>query len=306
MQSEMPLKRGTATLDSRMSSSFKQQLIFVTGKGGVGKSAVAAAVALKHAQAGKRTLLAELGYQSFYKDYFGLAKVTYQSQTLKPNLDLALWSGPECLREYALHLLKVEAIYKLFFENAVTRSLVNIAPGVSELSILGKITSGHRKVGPPLDYEVVVVDAFATGHFLAMLRAPHGMAQAIKFGPMGEQSRSIEAVLQNPAISEYLVVSIPEELPVIEALELSKGIHAVTGIMPKHLFNKALHLSSAVFNEHPQEPALQKFQKQLAKKNEDELKLEQDLKNQAMVSRLPFVSSLDPWTVVNKLAEALP
>ena len=93
-----------------MADALKQKIIFVTGKGGVGKSAAAAALALKRSQAGLKTLLVELGSQSFYQDYFGLPSVTYQPQKLRENLDLAQWSGPEALNEYARYLLKVESL----------------------------------------------------------------------------------------------------------------------------------------------------------------------------------------------------
>lgn len=219
----------------------KIEIIFVTGKGGVGKSAVAAAIAFNRASKGQKTLLVELGNQSFFKDYFDLPKVEYQPTNLRPNLDLALWSGPECLKEYARHLLKIESLYKLFFENPVTRTLVNVAPALPELSILGKITSGPpRFVGPPLDYDCLVVDAYATGHFMALIKAPQGMAEAVKFGPMGEQSRSIDAVIRDPSICKYVVVSLPEELPVIEALELSQGIQKQVKLKPIQVLNKII------------------------------------------------------------------
>src|SRR6476469_2626242 len=104
MQGEVPLKTGLERL-GLMADVLKQKIIFVTGKGGVGKSAVAAALALRQSQAGMNTLLVELGYQSFYRDYFSLPEVTYQPQNLRENLDLALWSGPEALKEYARYLL---------------------------------------------------------------------------------------------------------------------------------------------------------------------------------------------------------
>src|SRR6478609_844435 len=100
----------------------KQEIHFVTGKGGVGKSVVAAALALKLSRQGKKVLLVELGDQSFFKDFFELADVTFHPQLIKPNLSLALWTGESCLREYAQYLVKVESLAKLFFDNAVMRA----------------------------------------------------------------------------------------------------------------------------------------------------------------------------------------
>jgi anion-transporting ArsA/GET3 family ATPase len=303
MQGEVPLKTGLERL-GLMADVLKQKIIFVTGKGGVGKSAVAAALALRQSQAGMKTLLVELGYQSFYRDYFSLPEVTYQPQNLRENLDLALWSGPEALKEYARYLLKVESLYKLFFENSVTRALVNVAPALSELAILGKATSHPRKVGPALNYDCIVVDAFATGHFLALLKAPQGMAEAVSFGPMGEQSRSIERVLKDPSYCSYFVVSFPEEMPVIEGQELYVGIEQILNIKPVHIFNKVLNTPEAAFSV--QEPQLETFQKYLGKISKQESDLRNKLKSQGQVLEIPQVFSVHPWEVVEKMAEALP
>ncbi len=226
----------------RMRIRMKQELIFITGKGGVGKSTVAAAIAYQRASQGNRTLLVELGYQSFFKDFFQLNEVSYQPRPLDKNLDLAIWSGPESLQEYVLHLLKLETLYKLFFENPVTKALVNVAPALSELSMLGKITSGIRKVGPPMSYDCIVIDAFASGHFLALIRAPKGLATSFRIGPMGEQSRDMDRILRNPEICKYVVVSLAEDMPVQEALELSEQIKATVDVEPIQVLNRVLEV----------------------------------------------------------------
>lgn len=287
-----------------MTVAQKQKIIFVTGKGGVGKSAVAAAIAFKKSQQGMKTLLVELGYQSFYQDYFGLENVTYQPQKLRENLDLAQWSGPEALKEYARHLLKVESLYKLFFENAVIKSLINVAPALPELAILGKATSHPRKVGPPLNYDCVVVDAFATGHFLALIKAPHGMAEAIRFGPMGEQSKSIERILKDPEHCSYYVVSLPEEMPVTEGMELWHGIHEILRIKPIHVLNKVLNPPGEAFQVI--EPKLHQFQMYLSKISKQEKELLEKLEKQSSTIQIPQVFSVKPWEVIEKMAEALP
>lgn len=214
----------------------KQQIIFVTGKGGVGKSVVALALA-KKLSLEKKVLLVELGLHSFYADFLGLS-IQYRPTPYQANLDIALWSGSDCLKEYALYLLKIEGLYKLFFENRISRALIEIAPALSELSILGKITSGIRGVGPALDYDVIVVDSYATGHMMALLKAPRGMAEAIRFGPMSEQTSTMLATIRDPALSQYFIVTLPEELPAIEADELHREIRAEVGISPQILCNK--------------------------------------------------------------------
>lgn len=284
-----------------MNNSSQQEIILVTGKGGVGKSAVAAAIALKKAQQGKKTLLVELGDQSFFRDYLGTVvaplKVNFAPTALRTNLDVAIWSGPSCLKEYALYLLKIESLYKLFFENPVSKALLNIAPALPELSITGKITSHPRKVGPRLDYDVLVVDAFATGHFLALLKAPQGMAEAIQFGPMGEQSKSITEVLRNPEQTKYVVVSFPEELPVTEAVELSRGIEQLVGQRPVQVLNRWIEglPGGAVDGKSQFEQQMKKVQ------SRQEWSMQQ--LSEYPVQKLSFVFESDAWKIVESLSQ---
>lgn len=193
--------------------------VFVSGKGGVGKSLVAAALAKGTAESGRKTLLVETGARSYYKDFLELETVDHTPRPSGMGFDVALWSGESCLREYVLHLLKLERLYKLFFENKVMHALVSVAPGLSEIAVLGKITSEVRHVGPAFHYETVIVDMPATGHAMAMLRAPKGMAEAIQIGPIAQHSREMHRILCDPTMVALVAVSLLEELPVQETTE---------------------------------------------------------------------------------------
>lgn len=230
-----------------------QEIHFITGKGGVGKSFVAAALAESFARKGQKTLLVELGHLSYYSYFFNFP-ISYTPRTLEKNWDIALWNGSDCLKEYARYLLKIETLFKLFFENPVSRSLINIAPALQELAILGKITSGPRHHGPPPTHEVLIVDAFSTGHFLNLLRAPKGMAQAVKLGPMGEQSRSIDEYLFRKNLCHFHIVTLPEELPTQEAIELAQTLKEEFSIEPKIILNKVW---KTFLTSSQLEPALQ-------------------------------------------------
>jgi hypothetical protein len=290
-------------------SNSQQKIVFVTGKGGVGKSTIALALA-KKLSANQKVLLVELGLRSFYADFLGVP-VYYQPSNYTKNLDLALWSGSECLKEYALHLLKIEGLYRLFFENRISRALIEVAPALSELSILGKITSGVRHVGPPLKYDVIVVDCYATGHMMAMLRAPRGMAEAIQFGPMAEQTSTMMATIRNPEISSYVIVSLPEELPAVEADELFREIRQEVAIEPHIICNRVW----------PKDE-LQKIKDSSPKPFSDlEMNFMREIEGLVMrqqawvsylkhrhpqVKELPMVFSSQPEELINSLVTALP
>ncbi|NQZ01552.1 MAG: ArsA family ATPase [Bdellovibrionales bacterium] len=217
-----------------------QKLHLVTGKGGVGKSTVAAGLALNLSQKGEKTLLVELGERSFYSSAWG-QEFGFEPTSVEPNLWVARWQAEDCLKEYLGHLLKVSKIAELFFENRVMKALVNSAPALKELAIAGKLTSRPRKVGPPLGFEHIVLDAYSTGHFRALLNAPIGMAEAVGFGPMGEQSRGITDTLKRRDITKIYVVTLPEELPVKETLELDDYLTNQYGQETCVIMNKSLH-----------------------------------------------------------------
>ncbi|MEQ1875338.1 MAG: ArsA family ATPase [Bdellovibrionia bacterium] len=215
-----------------------QKIILVTGKGGVGKSTVAAAIAHKLSKQSLRVLLVEMGESSFYQDFFGLNSVGQEPVPLDGSLHVARWSTESCLREYVLHYVRVEALYKMFFENRVMKTFVRAAPTVSEIALLGKLTSNQREVGPNLDYDRIVVDAYATGHFLALLRAPRGLSEAVRAGPLGEQTALIYNVLTNPNITSYKIVSLPESLPTAETKELFAQLQSEFKVKPEIICNK--------------------------------------------------------------------
>ena len=270
------------------------QIHLISGKGGVGKSMVSLALARQLSDSGKKVLLVELGEESFFAHFLGLPQVEYTPQFFKPGgFWLARWEGTSALSEYVKHLIKIESLHRLFFENQVTRRLVDAAPGLKELAILGKITSGPpRWVGPKLDFDYLVVDAFASGHFLALLRAPLGMAATFHFGPMAEQSRAIMQTLSHPQWTQLHLVSLPEELPTLETMETQKALQKLLPQEPYIWINRCWEIPEThVTSLHE----LQQQQKQAY------IKLSQ-LPN---VRTLPFVTSTDPLALMNTLSKAL-
>jgi anion-transporting ArsA/GET3 family ATPase len=223
-----------------LAKATNQRLIFVTGKGGVGKSSIAAAIAIQAVKSGKKVLLAELGIATYFGILFG-KNGQAEPQATPFGFDWCSWQADQCLREYVQHLVKLERLTKIFFDNKIMRTFVGAAPALQELAILGKITSGIRGVGKPIPYDWIVVDAHSTGHFLSLLRAPMGMAELFVAGPMGEQSRAIVDTFRNPQFSKFIHVTLPEELPVLEAIELQADLRSTVNQNPNLICNMALN-----------------------------------------------------------------
>jgi anion-transporting ArsA/GET3 family ATPase len=284
------------------------RIVFVTGKGGVGKSAVAAATALQFARAGQSVLLAELGSHSFYGPLLGLP-VDYEPVQWQPKIGVVRWDVQSALREYIAHLLVFKAAADKVLNNTVMKALVTSAPSLSELAILGKLTAPMRHRWYKRDVDVVVVDAYATGQFMALLRAPRGLSETAASGSMRTQTEAITDLLSDPAICEYRLVTLAEEMSVSEACEMAVDLRAETGIAPRIYCNRLLTLHENI----PRRPAAdlcapflahmgQIAQRQARSMTElDALGVNRD----GPVRQLPLILSNDANTLLEQLADAL-
>ncbi len=216
-----------------------KEIHFVTGKGGVGKSTYAVMLASQFAKKNKKTLLVEIGERSFYSSLFG-KPIQYKPTSIVDNLEVAHWSATECLKSYVLSLVKVRAIYNLFFENPVSKSLIQVAPGLSELAIIGQITSSPRQHGPHGDHEILVVDAYATGHFLNLVQSPRAMSETVPIGPMHDQTKKMDEVLRDFDMCQCHIVTIAEDLVLTESLELLEGLEKEFKWEPDFILNRYL------------------------------------------------------------------
>ncbi len=130
------------------------------------------------------------------------------------------------------------------------------------------------------------------------------MGQAVRFGPMGEQVRGIEAVLRDPKICQYHVVAIPEELPVVEGIELAQNIQNATGQKPKIIFNKILSIQSKDLKSDGGE--LESFRAHLKSVDETQKAMIDRLQASGFdFQELPWILKIDPKDIVSGLAKEL-
>jgi anion-transporting ArsA/GET3 family ATPase len=196
----------------------------VTGKGGVGKSAVAAALALYSARSGKRTLVCEINAADRLERLYG-KRVGPELAQVEDNLWAVNISPEDALREYALMVLKFKSVYRAVFENRLVRYFLRFIPGVAELVMLGKVLYHVKETqGGAPKYEVVVMDAPATGHAISFLQVPQVLLDTVATGPLWSEAKWMRDYLVDPKTTSAVLVSLPEEMPVNETLELEEAL----------------------------------------------------------------------------------
>lgn len=204
----------------------EQRLYVVSGKGGVGKSTISAALALSSARAGLRTLVCEINVQERITAMLGRPEVGPEVRAVEPNLWAVNIRPQEAMREYALMVLKFQTIYKAVFENRFVRYFLRFIPSLQELVLLGKVLYHLEETLPngARRFDRIVMDAPATGHAISFLSVPQVLMDTVPQGQMRREARKMRDLLIDPAITAAILVSLPEEMPINETIELHRAL----------------------------------------------------------------------------------
>ncbi len=213
-----------------------RRLVVVTGKGGVGKSSVSAALAVLAARAGKRVLVCEVNAQERVAPLLGAPPAGAATRVARPGLSTVDVTPAAALREYGLMVLKFEAVYQAVFENRLVRHFLRVVPSLGELVMLGKILHEARaEVHGRPRWDLVILDAPSTGHCVQLLRVPGAMLGLVPPGPLRSDAHWMRDWLVDPARTALCLVTLPEEMPVTEVIELDAALRAEVGIAPAAL-----------------------------------------------------------------------
>lgn len=204
-----------------MEGFLERRLVLVTGKGGVGKTTVAAALSLVGARKGKRVLLCEVYGPSAVAPLLGGGPTSHRPRPLPSGIHLAVLSPEEGLRAYLAERIRVPGVVDLALKNPVVARFFRATPAVPEMSVLYAIAQllEEEENGRPR-WDQVVVDLPASGHAMALLGAPFTGKRVFVAGPLHHLCVSLERMLTDPTRAAVAVVTLPEELPVNEALDL--------------------------------------------------------------------------------------
>ncbi len=221
-----------------------QRLVVVTGKGGVGKSAVTAALARAVAATGRRVLAVEIG-RTRLGALLGATRSGLDPQVVAPGLSLATVEPEDALAEFVHGVLRFRALSRRLLESTSFQVLAAAAPGLPEFLILQQLRAwlDTRRLGRRV-FDLVVVDAPASGHSLPLLAAPRTLSALARIGPVADTLGTIGGMLGDPAVTLVLLVTTPEELAVRETIELHRelarrldlpvGPTIVNAVPPRH------------------------------------------------------------------------
>jgi hypothetical protein len=223
-------------------SLLDKRLVLVTGKGGVGKTTVAAALGLAAARRGKRTVVCEVAEQKRIPTLFSSEDTDGETE-IAAGLFAVSVDPERAKEEWLRYQLKSRTLAGLLGGSRLFQYLTAAAPGLSELVTIGKVwdlAQLERRTGGSV-FDLAIVDAPATGHALAMLTSPRTFASVARLGPVGRQAEKIDRFVRDEASTGVLMTALPEEMPVNETIEFERSLRDELGMGVDRIVVNALH-----------------------------------------------------------------
>jgi anion-transporting ArsA/GET3 family ATPase len=203
-----------------------RKLVFVTGKGGTGKTTIAAALAWLAAERGRKTLVCEVDAKGDLATFYETGPTRFEEREVAPRLWAMSMDTEASLRQYLSLQLKLPLVSRIGPVAKMFDFVASAAPGVKEIVTVGKLCWEVRE----RHYDLIVVDASASGHIVGQLAAPQAINQLVQVGLVRQQTGWMLDILGDPAITGLVVVATPAEMPVSETLELTARVREETNV----------------------------------------------------------------------------
>ena len=211
----------------RIEELLEPKILIISGKGGVGKTTVAAALALVAARNGRKVCVADVDRKGTLPKLFGSRQLTYDGTEMFPGVWGLNIVPEDALAEYLKAQYHMKRISKVFLSSHFVDFITTAAPGLKDILVLGKVwyLEQNQGSGPRHGFDTIIVDAPASGHMLTFLSAPVGLSDAVRLGPVHRQADWLNSMLQDPKRTRAHFVTLAEEMPVSETLETSHALN---------------------------------------------------------------------------------
>ncbi|MBW7857578.1 MAG: hypothetical protein H3C43_04625 [Leptonema sp. (in: Bacteria)] len=219
-------------------------VVFLLGKGGVGRSTAAATLGLYYATGrNEKVLLVQWSIQDSISPFFDQPQCGHKHQQLLPNLSVMNYNADEAMKEYFVEHLNMGIFYKFILENQQVKKLIHAAPGLEELFFLGRlfwlVELAEKERGYKFDR--IIIDSPATGHGSALFGVAATISKFKLSGPLVSETARVARLLEDQTKVGTAIVTLPEELPVEETLEMIPKITNDMGRPPLMiLLNRSL------------------------------------------------------------------
>lgn len=247
-----PASQWSRKRDVHIDELLEPRILIVSGKGGVGKTTISAALALVAARAGRKVCVAEVDRKGSLARLLGGGPVGYEPEEIHPGV-WGMGIVPEdALAEYLNVQYHMKRISRVFTNTHFVDYITTAAPGLKDILVLGKIwylEQGPGSGGTKHDFDTIIVDAPAAGHMLTFLAAPMGLANMVSVGPVRRQSDWLVEMLRDPKRTRVHLVTLAEEMPVSETIETSVALESTIGITAGPVFANSIYTELFTNNE---------------------------------------------------------
>jgi anion-transporting ArsA/GET3 family ATPase len=204
-----------------------RQLLIVSGKGGVGRTTIAALLGAALASRGRKVLIATTGHDDRLAWMLGGERLTDTPAEVAPNLDIQRLVPATCVEEYGALVTRSQRLSHMVFGNKAVRRLLRAIPGLDDFAILGKVW--HEAVRAR-SYDTIVFDGPASGHLRLVLGVPQAILATVAEGPLTREATAMRDSLQDPAVCAAILVGLPEPWPLTELGELATALRREIGM----------------------------------------------------------------------------